>query len=159
MSQTSWLVQLRLTPVERIFTFRPHAILQFQGSPINQPATEHLDELCPESGGEMSHEDGVSIIVFEDPRHRSRTMAAADVWFKRQQRPVEFIVVAKSESRVVPLSGSPATLHAKSLQAAIEASRFEQIAILDPVYRFHAIHWNLVDPKTSQKRFDHGVLP
>ena len=80
-------------------------------------------------------------------------MAAADLWFKQRDRPVEFIVVSKFESRVVPLSGSPETIHARTLPDAIHRSRFEHVAILDPVYRFQPMHWHLVDPKDKPEAF------
>jgi len=80
-------------------------------------------------------------------------MIQADAWFKQQNRPVEFTVVSKSGSRVVPLSGEIETKLAPNLEAAIEKSRYEQIAVLDAVYQFDAVHWNLVDPQGNRPAF------
>lgn len=96
---------------------------------------------------------GVSIIVFEDALHQVKSMVAADEWFKQRNRPVEFVVVSKSATRIVPLSGEVESTHAMSLAGAIGKCRYEQIAVLDSIYHFQAAHWNLIDPQTNRPAF------
>jgi len=123
--------------------------------PIDAHPIEYHQRLGSKSVRKINHgsEHGVSIIVFEDALHQVKSMIQADAWFKQQNRPVEFTVVSKSGSRVVPLSGEIETKLAPNLEAAIEKSRYEQIAVLDAVYQFDAVHWNLVDPQGNRPAF------
>ena len=92
---------------------------------------------------------GVSVIVFEDSNHQGKLIAAARRWFRQQSVPVEFFLVSSNRTKLTPLSGSGHATSARSIDAAVRLSQFENVAIADAVYQFNGLHWKVIDPDQS----------